>query len=193
MTCTIVESYHDATDYRLQPPLKSAVKQPSDTRRKIERALADFGVVSRTDVEAIVENRLTKWTNGLQLQVVKSIEPTLADALKAICFNSYSGLEFALFNVFEQALDKEVRYRCAPTVSTAEIGRLVQTKAVADMIVKLVMSNMGLIVPIAKTVPKIIGRAVDEYHLRDKEEASATVADDEPSKDHLPPRATRPS
>lgn len=36
---------------------------------------------------------------------------------------------------------------------------------------------MGFIVPIAKTVGEVVDRAIDEYCLRDMEEASTTVSD----------------
>lgn len=43
--------------------------------------------------------------------------------------------------------------------------RVVQTKAVADFFVKLVLSNMEFIVPISRTVGKIVGKTLTEYHL----------------------------
>lgn len=40
----------------------SDVSLLSGTRSEIEGALADLGVVTRTDFEGIVENFLSKWT-----------------------------------------------------------------------------------------------------------------------------------
>lgn len=43
----------------------------------------------------------------------------------------------------------------------------VQTNAVADLIVRSVLSLKGFVVPIAKTIGKTLERSVDEYHLRE--------------------------
>lgn len=61
------------------------------------------------------------------------------------------------------------------------------------MAVKSVHPNKGFIVPIAGAVGKMEDRAVDEYRLRNMEEASTTVADNEPSTERSPSRSTRPS
>lgn len=66
MAGTLVESDSDCTDYKPQTPSKSVVKPLSDMRSKIERALADLNVVTRTVIKEIVEERLTKWINTLQ-------------------------------------------------------------------------------------------------------------------------------
>lgn len=66
MVGTVVGSESDATDYKLQLPSRYVVKLPLGTRIEVEQALADFSVVTKTNVEVIFENRLTKWTKTLQ-------------------------------------------------------------------------------------------------------------------------------
>lgn len=51
----------------------------------------------------------------------------------------------------------------------------------------------GFIFPVGEIVGKMVERAVDEYHQQDMEEASITVADDEPSIACSLPHATGPS
>lgn len=63
--------------------MKYVFKPPADKGREMERALPDLGVVTNTDVEAIVENSMTKWTNMLQLQIIKTVESRFEDALQA--------------------------------------------------------------------------------------------------------------
>lgn len=63
MAGMVVENDPDATDYK---PLSNAVdKPPFDRKSEIERALVDLDVVTKTDIQAIFENRLGKWTNKL--------------------------------------------------------------------------------------------------------------------------------
>lgn len=118
----------------------------------IEHALADLGPATKTEVEALVENRLTKCTNRLQSYIVKAVQYTFVDALKANYFSSNNGLKSTVSNIVEQALGKVVRAGRAPTVSEAAMHSIVHAKGVANTIVKSVLSNMGLIVPIAETV-----------------------------------------
>lgn len=73
------------------------------------------------------------------------------------------------------------------------MGSIAQTKAVGETIVKSLLSNTVLTVPIAKTVGQMVDRAVNDYRLRDLEETATTVADDELSVECSQPRATRPS
>lgn len=68
----------------------------------------DVGAVTKADVEAIFENSLTKWTSKLQSHIMKIVESTFEDALKASYFNSNIGLKNALLNVVEQALGQVV-------------------------------------------------------------------------------------
>lgn len=77
-----------------------------------------------------------------------------------------------MFKLVEQALDKFVRSDRVSTVSMAEMGSLVQSKSVANMIVHSVLSNTGLLFPIAGTVMKLVDSAVGEYPLRDWKKAS---------------------
>lgn len=67
----MVENDSEATEYKTQPPSNSIVQPPSERRGEMEGALADLNVVTETEAEAIFENRLPKWTNTLQTQIVK--------------------------------------------------------------------------------------------------------------------------
>lgn len=67
----------------------------------------------------------------------------------------------------EQALGEMARSGSAHTESNAEIHSLVQTKGVADSIIKPKMYNTNLIAHINETVGKIVDRSVDEYQLQD--------------------------
>lgn len=58
MAGPVVGSDSDANDYKLQSQSKSAFELQSATRSDIESALTDLGVVTKTDVEVNVENRL---------------------------------------------------------------------------------------------------------------------------------------
>lgn len=55
-----VESSSDATDYRPPQPLKPIVELPFEMRSKNDCVVADLFVVTKTDVEATVENLLNK-------------------------------------------------------------------------------------------------------------------------------------
>lgn len=57
---TVVKCDSEVTDYKLQPRWKSVFELPYDVRSKIERALAYLGVVTRNDVEGILEKHLAK-------------------------------------------------------------------------------------------------------------------------------------
>lgn len=59
MSCTLLESEFDATDYKPQLPSKSVVKPPSHVKIDIGRPLADIGVVTKSAIEQILENSLS--------------------------------------------------------------------------------------------------------------------------------------
>lgn len=80
MAGTVIKSDSDTTNYKLQPTSKSIITLASDTRSKIERAFADVSVLTKTDVERMVENRLTKWTNSVKWQTFKAVESTFENA-----------------------------------------------------------------------------------------------------------------
>lgn len=84
---TVAERNSHATDYKPQPPLKCVAKLLYAMKWEIERALPDIGVVTKTDVESIFENFLTKWANMLQWQIFKTIESTFEDASQMSFFN----------------------------------------------------------------------------------------------------------
>lgn len=125
---------------------KSVYKPPSDKRSKVTDLFDYLSVLTRTDVEVIVQNCLTKRTNSLLLQIARAVEFTFEVALQASYFNSKNRLRSAMLQVIEQALSHLVRSDCAPTVSRAEMRSLYQAKAVVDTIVQSVLSKMGFIV-----------------------------------------------
>lgn len=65
----IVES-SDVTNYKLPLLSKSVVRPLSNRRSETGRALAYLVILTKSNDEAKVENRLIKWTNLLQLQIV---------------------------------------------------------------------------------------------------------------------------
>lgn len=66
MDGTVVESDSNASEQKQKPTSKFVVELPSNMKSEIERALDDHGVGTKTDVEAIVQSSLTKWTITLQ-------------------------------------------------------------------------------------------------------------------------------
>lgn len=73
MKGTVAKSDSDAFEHKLELHLWSAVKLWSDLRRKIERVLVSLSVVTKTEVEAIVETSLNKCTSNLQSQIVEAV------------------------------------------------------------------------------------------------------------------------
>lgn len=59
-TGTVMLSDSDATDYQTQEPSKSVAKPLSDMKSEFHLTLVDLGVVTKTKVEPIVKNCLTK-------------------------------------------------------------------------------------------------------------------------------------
>lgn len=70
---TVVERVSEAAGFKPKQPSRSVVKPLSGMRSEMELALADIGVVRETDVAAIVEHRLTKWSDTVQLQMIKAV------------------------------------------------------------------------------------------------------------------------
>lgn len=96
-----------------------------------------------------------------------------------------------MFNDVEQALNGVARSSSAWGVSEVEMCNLVETKAVADEIIKSILSKMRIIVPIADTVEQMVERAGNEYGVRDMEEAWTTATDNESFILRLPPYTKR--
>lgn len=117
MNGNFVERDSDTTYYKPQPTPESVVKLPSGTRSAIQRVLSHLVVVRRSNVEAIVKNRLTKWTNTPKLQIVRADEFTCDDKLQASYSNLRSnGLNSAMFTIDSQGLGGVVLFGRAPTV-----------------------------------------------------------------------------
>lgn len=79
----------------------SFVKPLSDMKSEIERALTDIGAVTKTFVEAIVENRHTKWTNTLESHNDEADGFTFKNALRASYFNSNNYFKPVWLNAIE--------------------------------------------------------------------------------------------
>lgn len=94
-------------------------------RIEVERTLDDLSVVTKTKIDAVVENRLIKCTNTLQSQIVKTVGFTFDDALQASYFESNNGFKSAMFNVVNQVLGEVVRSRRAPILYKTEMHSLV--------------------------------------------------------------------
>lgn len=82
MAGTIANNFTDATNYdaidcNLQPPSKFVTQQQSVMKSEIELALVDVGIVTKTDVDTIVESHVTKSTSTIQLQIVKAFKFTI--------------------------------------------------------------------------------------------------------------------
>lgn len=76
---TIIEGDSDVNDNRPQPQSKVFVKRVSNKKYDINRAMANLDAVTRTDVEAIFENCLTKWANRLHLRIIKPVRSSIQD------------------------------------------------------------------------------------------------------------------
>lgn len=163
IACTVIESDPDATDYKPQQSLKSFVKPLFDLRSFIQHAIADLPVLTRTDVDGIVENHLSKCTNTLRSPILKAMESTLKEEWEANYFDSNIGLKSPLFNVVKQALGEVVWSDRVPTVSSKKVRSLVRTKDIVDSIILSVLLNMGCLFPIPETFEKMVYRAIDEY------------------------------
>lgn len=123
-----------------------------------------------------------------------AVDPTFKDALQASFFNFSNGLKTAMFEVVGQALGKLVGYGHVPLASEADMMQsLVQTKSAADTVVQRVLSNSGFIIPIAKTVGKLVERADDKHQIRKIDRASKINASTNPFIERAQSGLTRPS
>lgn len=119
-------------------------------RSEMEPALTHLGVLTKTNTDAMLENRLIKWTYTLQWKIINAVKSTFDDALQANYLNLNNGLESGVFSAVEQALHEVVRSGHTPKISKAQMRSLVQTRAAVDTTVKRVLCNTGLILPIAE-------------------------------------------
>lgn len=55
-------------------------------RKELQCSMADLRVVKKTEVQEIVENMLSKWTNSVQLQIVAAVGSKFEHALQANYF-----------------------------------------------------------------------------------------------------------
>lgn len=113
----IIGSDPDTTDYKTRAPPKSVIKLSSRTGNEVERAFADIGVVAKADLDVIVENFLTEWTDTLHLQTIKTVESPIEDVLQASYFAMKNGLKSSLFTVGKEALGEVIRSSRALTLS----------------------------------------------------------------------------
>lgn len=104
MVSTFVERDYDDTENKQQAPSRTVVKSSPYMRREIEHKLCNLGFVTKADVMAIVQSRLSKWTSTVQSQIVKALESTFRDALQPNYFNLSNILKTEMFSMVEQAL-----------------------------------------------------------------------------------------
>lgn len=74
---TVIESNYKAIEHKAQ------LLTLCDTRSNIERIFVDTGIVTKTNVEGIVEIRLSKLTSTLQLQIVTTSRYACEEVLQA--------------------------------------------------------------------------------------------------------------
>lgn len=98
-----------------------------------------------------------------------------------------------MFKAPEQALCKVVRSVQASAVSNAQIQILILMKLIAERIVRSVLFNTALVVPIAELVAKLMDKAVDEHGSRDIKAASTSTTGSDPFIDRALPPLTMPS
>lgn len=120
MADNVVQSDANAIEYKPQPPSESVGKPLFNMRSEIENLLADLGVVTKTNVEVLVEGCLIKRPNTLRLQIVKAVEFTFQDTSQAKYFNLINDFKYVVCNFVEQALVEVVRSDRAPAVSEPE-------------------------------------------------------------------------
>lgn len=109
MSGTVVESKYDNAEHTPHPPSKTVVKASHHTINESKDVRDDLGVMTKADVEALIECRRTKCTRILQLQIVKAIKSPPEVKLHARYFNSNEDLKTAVFKAVGQALSKVVR------------------------------------------------------------------------------------
>lgn len=78
---TIVKIESNNTKHKPQKLSKFVFKSSSDMKSGIKSALADLGVMTRTNVKTIAETYLAKKTNNLQVKIFKAIECRFEEAL----------------------------------------------------------------------------------------------------------------
>lgn len=94
----------------------------------MERVLGDPRALTGIDIKVIAKNRLTKRTNTVQSQIVKTVEPIFEDTLQVSYFSSYNGFTLVMFYVIEQVMG-EVVWSCqALRVWEGEMRSLPQQK-----------------------------------------------------------------
>lgn len=75
-------------------------------------------------------------------------------------------------------LHEVVRSSRAPGVSETKMCSFIRTKALVNKFIQSVLSSLGLFVPIAEHVEKMLERDFNEFRLRHMEEASTTFPQD---------------
>lgn len=134
-------------------------------RSEIERVLTHLGVVTKEELERIVETYLTKWTSTLDWKIVKTVQFAFEDSLQASYSNPNNGLKTSMFHVVQQALGEVDLSGRAPRVLEAPMRDFIQTISVADMIVQVVLFDEGFTVPIKEKIGRLVSRAFDECRL----------------------------
>lgn len=89
MTTTGTKSNSSSIEHKLHSLFKSVVIPLSGTKSKVKGILADLSLVTKADIDAMVETYFSRCTRTVMLQILKDLEITLENALQA----SYCGEE----------------------------------------------------------------------------------------------------
>lgn len=150
VTGTFIENDFDATEHKLELLSSPVVKLSSDKKSEIERVLTGLNLMTKTDVEMIVENSLTRWTTTLQSYIVKTVEFAFERTSQASLLDSNNGLKSIMFTVIEVVLGLVIRSGRALMVSQAQKCSTARTRVLDDRNLQAVVFSTGHIVLIAE-------------------------------------------
>lgn len=93
MAGTILVSDSEAIEHRLQLLLKSVVKLSPDMENRMERVFSQLAVLTKPNVEKMVQTGLIEETSTMLFDIVKTVKPTLEETLQACCAISNNGFK----------------------------------------------------------------------------------------------------
>lgn len=85
-TGTVIESFFNDTEHKMQLASKSVVQEPFQLRSEIAHILAAVDILTRTDVKAIFESWLKKPASTRQSEIVKVFKYTFRGRMKNLLF-----------------------------------------------------------------------------------------------------------
>lgn len=106
MAGSVAEFDSNDTKHKLQLHSKTVFTSLPEMRPEVETNLANLRARTKADVEALINGRLTQWTNTLHLPIVNAFKSTSEDIFRCSSYNSNDGLCAAMFEVFENVLAK---------------------------------------------------------------------------------------